>query len=75
MKRTIICSLALLLALTACQERSLQQEGPAREMGFAVITVQILTIVGTVTIDIMNASAERTDISTVVLNLDDKING
>ena len=45
------------------------------EMGFAVITIQILTTVGTVTIDIMNASAERTGISTVVLNLDDKING
>lgn len=45
------------------------------EMRFAVITVQILAVFGTVTIYIMNASAERTDISTVVLNFDDEVNG
>lgn len=44
-------------------------------MGFAVVAVQILTVIGTVTIDIMNASAERTDISTVVLNLNDEVDG
>ena len=43
MKRTIICSLALLLALTACQERSLQQEGPAREMKIAVLAPGVHT--------------------------------
>ena len=37
-----------------------------------LLTVQILTVIDTVKIDIMNASAERTDISTVVLNLDDE---
>ena len=45
------------------------------EMRFAVITVQILAVFGTVTIYIMNTSAERTDISTVVLNFDDEVNG
>ena len=43
MKRTIISSLALLLALTACQERSLQQEGPAREMKIAVLAPGVHT--------------------------------
>ena len=43
MKRTIISSLALLLALSACQERSLQQEGPAREMKIAVLAPGVHT--------------------------------
>lgn len=43
MKRTIISSLALLLVLTACQERSLQQEGPAREMKIAVLVPGVHT--------------------------------
>lgn len=43
MKRTIISSLALLLALTACQERSLQQDGPAREMKIAVLAPGVNT--------------------------------
>ena len=43
MKRTIICSLALLLTLTACQERSLQQEGHAREMKIAVLAPGVHT--------------------------------
>ena len=43
MKRTIISSLALLLVLTACQERSLQQEGPAREMKIAVLAPGVQT--------------------------------
>ena len=43
MKRTIIISLALLLALTACQERSLQQEGPVREMKIAVLAPGVHT--------------------------------
>ena len=43
MKRTIIISLALLLALTACQERSLQQDGPAREMKIAVLAPGVHT--------------------------------
>ena len=43
MKRTIISSLALLLALTACQERSLQLEVPAREMKIAVLAPGVHT--------------------------------
>ena len=43
MKRTIIISLALLLALTACQERSLQLEDPAREMKIAVLAPGVHT--------------------------------
>ena len=43
MKRTIIISLALLLALTACQERSLQLEVPAREMKIAVLAPGVHT--------------------------------
>ena len=43
MKRTIISSLALLLALTACQERSLQLEDPAREMKIAVLAPGVHT--------------------------------
>lgn len=45
------------------------------EMGFAVVAVQILAIVGTVTVDVVNTTAERTHISAVVLYLDDEING
>ena len=44
-------------------------------MGFAVVAVQILTIVGTITVDVVNTSAERAHISTVVFNLDDEVNG
>ena len=43
MKRTIISSLALLLALTACQERSLQLEVPDREMKIAVLAPGVHT--------------------------------
>ena len=43
MKHTIICSLALLLALTACQERSLQLDVPAREMKIAVLAPGVHT--------------------------------
>ena len=43
MKRTNISSLALLLALTACQERSLQLEDPAREMKIAVLAPGVHT--------------------------------
>lgn len=43
MKRTIISSLALLLALTACQERSQQLEVPAREMKIAVLAPGVHT--------------------------------
>ena len=46
-----------------------------REMGLAVVAVQILTVVSTVTVDVVNATAERTHISTVVFNLDDEVNG
>ena len=35
--------LALLLALTACQERSLQQDGHAREMKIAVLAPGVHT--------------------------------
>ena len=51
MKRTIICSLALLLALTACQERSLQQDGPAREMKIAVLAPGVHTKVSAESFD------------------------
>ena len=51
MKRTIISSLALLLALTACQERSLQQEGPARVMKIAVLAPGVHTRVSAETFE------------------------
>ena len=43
MKRTIIISLALLLALTACRERSLQPDCPDREMKIAVLAPGVQT--------------------------------
>ena len=45
------------------------------EVGFAVVAVQILAVIGIVTVDIVNATAERTHISAVVLYLDDEVNG
>lgn len=51
MKRTIISSLALLLAFTACQELSLQQDGPAREMKIRVLTPGVHTRVSAETFD------------------------
>lgn len=46
-----------------------------REMGLAVVAVQVTTIVSLVAVDVVNTTAERTHISAVVLNLDDKVNG
>ena len=51
MKRTIISSLALLLAFTACQELSLQQDGPAREMKIKVLTPGVHTRVSAETFE------------------------
>ena len=51
MKRTIISSLALLLAFTACQELSLQQDGPDREMKIKVLTPGVHTRVSAETFE------------------------
>ena len=51
MKRTIISSLALLLAFTACQELSLHQDGPDREMKIKVLTPGVHTRVSAETFE------------------------
>lgn len=46
-----------------------------RKMGLTVVTIQVLAVVSLVTIDVVDTTAERADISSVILNLDDEING
>ena len=43
MKRTIISSFVLALTLTACQEQSLQPDGPSREMKISVLAPGVQT--------------------------------
>jgi len=45
------------------------------EMRFAVVAVQILSVISGITVDIVNTTTERTHISAVILNLDNEVNG
>ena len=46
-----------------------------REMGLAIVAVQVLTVIRIVTIDAMDAPTKRTQIIAVIFNTDDEVNG